>query len=127
MGTDETLGVIAPDGSPVELYRLMRPSDEPELIHNAYRPATYTNLHNHLPDLTSAIAARHRSYLEAQGARRRQCLRDEVRRVAIQLHLQGFYPSANRIAPRLSRPGAMRGKTAQSAWREALRELGWNA
>ena len=50
---------------------------------------TYVNLRNHVPELSRLIAARFRSYQEAQGARTRARMRDEIRQAAIQLHRQG--------------------------------------
>jgi hypothetical protein len=43
---------------------------------------TYTNLRNHVPELSRVITTRYRSYQEAQGARTRARLRQEVRRAA---------------------------------------------
>jgi hypothetical protein len=85
---------------------------------------TYTNLRNHVPELSRVITTRYRSYQEAQGARTRARLRQEVRRAAIYLHQQGRYPSSNRIAALIGRPNSFRSPTALSAWYEVLRELG---
>jgi hypothetical protein len=86
---------------------------------------TYTNLRQHLPELSRTISARYRSYQELQGARSRARLREEVREAAIYLHQQGHYPSTNRIADLISRPSSSRSLTGQSARYEVLRELGW--
>src|SRR5438270_9464659 len=40
---------------------------------------TYTNLHHYFPELSRAIAARYRSHQEAQGARTRAQVREEIR------------------------------------------------
>ena len=86
---------------------------------------TYANLRHHLPELSRVIAARYRNYQEAQGARTRARVREEVRQAAIYLHQQGHYPSSNRIAALISRPNSFRSLTAQSARHEVLHELGW--
>jgi endogenous inhibitor of DNA gyrase (YacG/DUF329 family) len=86
---------------------------------------TYTTLRHHLPEFSRVIAARYRTYQEAQGARTRARVREEVRQAAIYLHQQGHYPSSNRIAALISRPNSFRSLTAQSARYEVLRELGW--
>ena len=86
---------------------------------------TYVNLRNHVPELSRLIAARFRSYQEAQGARTRARMRDEIRQAAIQLHRQGHYPSNNRVADLVSNPSHLRSRAGQSARNEILRELGW--
>jgi hypothetical protein len=86
---------------------------------------TYVNLRHHLPELSRLIAARYRSYLEAQGAGSRARLRKEIRRAALDLHRQGHYPSNNRVADLISNPSALRSMAGQSARNEVLRELGW--
>jgi hypothetical protein len=86
---------------------------------------TYANLRHHLPELAHLISARYRGYQEAQGARTRAHVREEIRRVAFDLHRQGHYPSNNRIADLISNPSALRSRTGQSARNEVLHELGW--
>lgn len=84
-------------------------------------------LRRRLPELSHAIAERHLQDQKAQGLRRRQRLCEEARRAAYQVHAQGRYPSAYRVAPLLSQPDALRGGVVKAAWQEALRELGWLA
>jgi len=86
---------------------------------------TYVNLRNHVPELSRLIAARFRSYQEAQGARTRARLRHEIRQAAIQLHRQGHCPSNNRVADLINNPSHLRSRAGQSARNEILRELGW--
>ena len=86
---------------------------------------TYTNLRHHLPELSRLISARYRSYQEAQGARTRARLREEIRRAAFDLYRQGHYPSNNRVADLISNPSALRSRAGQSARNEVLGELGW--
>jgi hypothetical protein len=48
-----------------------------------------------------------------------------VRNAAIAWTHRGLYPSASYIADLLGDRNVMRSHTAQAAWREVLRELGW--
>lgn len=62
----------------------------------------------------------------AQAWRQRIALAcDEVRRVASDLHVQGIYPSRDRVASHLSMPGMMRKPEVFAAWHAVLRELGF--
>jgi hypothetical protein len=56
---------------------------------------TPANLHYYFPELCRAIASRHRSFLDAKGARFRTRLRERVRDAAIALTHRGLYPSAS--------------------------------
>src|SRR6266540_1963654 len=88
---------------------------------------TPANLHYYFPELCRAIASRHRSFLEARGARFRTRLRERVRDAAIVLTHRGLYPSASHIADLLGDRNVMRSHTAQAAWREVLSDLlGWD-
>jgi DNA-binding XRE family transcriptional regulator len=82
-------------------------------------------LRRHLPELCHAISERYLRDRKAHGRRARQTLRDEARQATYQVHAQGRYPSAHRVAPLLSQPDSLRGGVAKAAWQEALRELGW--
>jgi hypothetical protein len=86
---------------------------------------TLPYLRRRLPDLCRAISDRHQRYQRGRGSQSRQRLRDEVRQATHRVHAQGLYPSAHRIARLLSQPGAIRSRAARDAWREVLRELGW--
>ena len=87
---------------------------------------TTANLHHYFPELSRAIASRHRSYEEARDARTRTRVREAVRDAAIALTHSGLYPSASHIADVLGDRNVMRSHTAQAAWREVLSDLGWN-
>jgi transcriptional regulator with XRE-family HTH domain len=85
----------------------------------------HSELLRRFPALCRAISARYLAYQRAKGAQRRQQRCAEIRRAVVQVHDQGCYPSASRIAPLLSQPGFIRDTVARAAWQEALRELGW--
>jgi len=82
-------------------------------------------LRRQLPELCHAIAERYLRDRKAQGLRARQQLREEARQATYQVHAQGHYPSAYRVAPLLRQPDSLRGGVAKAAWQETLRELGW--
>ncbi len=48
----------------------------------------------------------------------------EVRRVTLELHTQGLYPSARRVSTVLSMPFVMRSPECHATWHAVLRELG---
>jgi len=85
----------------------------------------HAELIHHLPELCHAISARYLADRHQKGAekKRQRCV--EVRQAALQLHNQGIYPSACRIAPLISQPGFVRDPVASAERKEVLRELGW--
>jgi hypothetical protein len=87
---------------------------------------TNETLRHYFPELCRAIASRHRSYQETQGARTRTRLRERVRDAAIALTQHALYPSAGRIADLLDDRNVMRSRTARAAWREVRSDLGWD-
>lgn len=85
----------------------------------------HAELIHYLPELCHAISARYLADRHQKGAEKRQRLCAEVRQAALQLHNQGIYPSACRIASLISQPGFVRNPVAIAERREVLRELGW--
>jgi hypothetical protein len=79
----------------------------------------------HLPELCHAISARYLADRQRKGLEKRGRLCAEVRQAAVQLHQQGIYPSACRIAVLISQPGFVRDRSAVKLRREVLGELGW--
>jgi len=72
----------------------------------------------------SLVSRQHLAH-RAQAWRQRIALAcDEVWQVASALHVQGIYPSRNRVMSHLSIPSMMRDPEVRTAWRAALRELG---
>lgn len=82
-------------------------------------------LAKHFPELCRAISERYKNQREKQSALAIQRICAEVRQVTIDTAAQGLYPSHKRLRRALSKPGYMRCAEARSAWRVALRELGW--
>lgn len=98
----------------------------PPMRHVAKRLGhNHAELIQHFPELCHAISARYLAARHRKGVEKKQRLCAEVRQAALQLHGQGLYPSACRIAPMISQPGFVRDSTAIAERRQVLRELGW--
>jgi transcriptional regulator with XRE-family HTH domain len=85
----------------------------------------HAELIHHLPELCHAISARYLADRQRRGAERKRERCAEIRQAAMQLHQQGIYPSAYRIAALISQPGFIRDPVAIAERKEVLRELGW--
>jgi hypothetical protein len=85
----------------------------------------HAELIQHLPELCHAISARYLADRHQRRAEKQRGLCAEVRQAAMDLHQQGLYPSACRIARRLSQPGFIRDPVAIAARKEVLHALGW--
>jgi hypothetical protein len=92
--------------------------------HLGYAP---TRLVYHFPDLCHAISARYKAHIQAGRRKKIRQGCEEIRQIAAQLHAQGIYPSAGRIARQLHQPGFILQHHARTAWHAALRELGWES
>jgi hypothetical protein len=84
-----------------------------------------SHLYKHFPELCRAISTRYLDNRTGKRVERLQRLCDEVRQAARTLHAQGHYPSEERVANLLSKPGVFRASEVRAAWHNALRELGW--
>lgn len=82
------------------------------------------SLTNDFPELCSTISARYASYIQERRTERVEKLSQEVRQVALQLHLEGVDPTASRISELLKKPGSILQKEAVAAVSEVRRELG---
>jgi hypothetical protein len=85
----------------------------------------HAELIHHFPELCHAISARYLADRQRKGAEKKRQRCAEVRQAALQLHHQGIYPSACRIASLISQPGFVRDPAAIAERKEVLRELGW--
>jgi hypothetical protein len=85
----------------------------------------HAELIHHLPELCHSISARYLADRQRKGAEKKRQRCAEVRQAALQLHHQGIYPSACRIASLISQPGFVRDPAAIAERKEVLRELGW--
>lgn len=85
----------------------------------------HAELIQHFPALCHAISARYLAERHQKGAEKKRRLYAEIRQAAVDLHRQGLYPSAGRIASMISQPGFVRDSVAMTEWKEVLRELGW--
>jgi len=86
---------------------------------------SHAELIHHLPELCHAISARYLADRQRKGAEKKRQRCAEIRQAALQLHHQGIYPSACRIASLISQPGFVRDPVAIAERKEVLRDLGW--
>ncbi len=115
-----------------ELKRML----EEELHSDAYPPPPMSRvakklgydhsfLHRHLPQLCRAISSKFEKYWAEQREEKKRLLLREVRRVTMELHAQGVYPSQVRVRNLLARPWSIRVPEALAMWHATLKELGW--
>jgi TniQ len=109
---------------------------EAELQSGTYPPPTMSHvakklgydhsfLHKHLPELCRAISARFEKYRAERREEKKRQLVCEVRRVTLEIHARGLYPSQVRVRNALARPASIRVPEALAAWHATLRDLGW--
>jgi AraC-like DNA-binding protein len=77
------------------------------------------------PELCRAISKRYKEAQAAKKVQRVQLLCSEVRGVVFTIHEQRRYPSKRQVAKYLKNPTALRETVVESAWKEAVQELGW--
>lgn len=115
---------------------LQNPEDIPPSMKEVAQRLGYDNttlLRRHLPELCSAISVlcsaisvQYRNYQKVKSAERLQRLRGEVRKIVLEIHDQGNYPSNRRVRGLLSCPRVLQEPEVRAVWYETLRELGWN-
>ena len=81
-------------------------------------------VNQYFPDVRRRITEQHKRCSLAETARRREMLFEAVRQIATELHSQGIYPSAARIAGRIPRGLRCEWMTLNSAVRCAQKVLG---
>jgi DNA-binding XRE family transcriptional regulator len=81
-------------------------------------------LRRHFPDLCQRISARYAKYKNQQGKLRIERLCAEIRQATLELYAQGVNPTPRNVRLRLSKPGSFLEKAAQTAYKNALQELG---
>jgi hypothetical protein len=81
-------------------------------------------VNQYFPDVRRRITEQHRRCSLAETARRREMLFEAVRQIATEIHSQGIYPSAARIAGRVPRGLRCEWMTLNSAVRCAQKALG---
>jgi AraC-like DNA-binding protein len=81
-------------------------------------------VNQYFPDVRRRITEQHRRCSLAETARRREMLFEAVRQIATEIHSQGIYPSAARIAGRIPRGLRCEWMTLNSAVRCAQKALG---
>ncbi|BDI18785.1 hypothetical protein ANSO36C_45870 [Nostoc cf. commune SO-36] len=83
------------------------------------------SLDKHFPDLCSTISAQYANYRQENRTKRVEKLRQEVWKVAFQLHSEGVEPTASRISVFLKSPGSILQKEVVEAVCKVRHELGW--
>jgi hypothetical protein len=84
----------------------------------------HSALAHRFPEQSRAISDRYRVYQQQENLKRSQHIQNEVRQATIQVFNTGLYPSGPRVAKLLSKPSYLQTPAGQTAWREALCELG---
>lgn len=83
-------------------------------------------LRRHFPVLCCQITARHRAYQYTAFLQRRHALFEEIHAITLALHVQGLFPSINRVTAQLSRPRNIGSDAATVAELRRIRHaLGW--
>jgi AraC-like DNA-binding protein len=81
-------------------------------------------LYRYFPEECDELSARRARYLKEESIKKKQRRREEIRRVVVDLHSQGIYPSHRRVGERLSKPSILLGFFDEEVFREIKRELG---
>jgi AraC-like DNA-binding protein len=81
-------------------------------------------MNQYFPDVRRRITEQHRRFRLAETARRREMLFEAVRQIATEIHSQGIYPSAARIAGRIPRGLRCEWMTLNTAVCRAQKALG---
>jgi AraC-like DNA-binding protein len=77
------------------------------------------------PQLCSLISKRYLEERRKRGEKRKEDIRQEIRRHVLDLHQQGKYPSSWEIKKRSGKPNLMREPGMSATWKAALNELGY--
>jgi AcrR family transcriptional regulator len=94
-----------------------------EVLARLHRPPKF--VYKHCPEQCRALSARHLAYRRSQGEERMRARQAEVRRVLQEIHDEGLYPSRYLLSKRLSKPSMMLGADVREAYRQMLRDLGY--
>lgn len=78
----------------------------------------------HFPTECEQITQQAQAYRKRRKEQRVARVREEVRQTVMTLHVQGVFPSFNKVRALLSDPDFMRMPEARDAWRAVRRELG---
>lgn len=81
-------------------------------------------LYRNFKDLCRAISVRYDQYEQVRYLRSIEECCNEVRRVVLQLHEQGIYPSEARVSQHLTKPGHLRYKQVRAALQETRKSFG---
>lgn len=81
-------------------------------------------LYRYFPELCAELSARRARHLKEEIVKRGRRRREEIRRIVIELHKRGIYPSYARVQEQISEPSVLSRPSDCEALREVKRELG---
>ncbi len=84
-----------------------------------------TLLH-HFPQECALLSQQIKEHRRQRKEQRIDKMQEEVRQATLALHVQGIYPSQNKVADLLSNPNLLFQPEAKATWRVLCRELGWD-
>jgi len=84
-----------------------------------------SHLRQRLPLLCAAISAKYLAYRRREKERKLRQIHEEVRRVILEIHAQGVYPTTSLVMERLARPNDFRRPGVRELWYDLVNELGW--
>jgi len=88
--------------------------------------ASVQTLWKRFPEICAAIKERYIAFRKNGHEERSKRIRDEVRQATLLVHSRGDYPSAARVGALLSSPARFRSPEVREAWRETMRDLGYD-
>ncbi len=80
----------------------------------------------HFPEQCRTISVRYLAHRKSRSQARISSICDEVKQATFLIHSRGEYPSQRLLTPLLRYPTVLRQLEFKRAWREALRELGYD-
>lgn len=79
----------------------------------------------HFPQECARLSQQIKEHRRQRKEQRLAQVQEEVRQATLTLHMQGIYPSQNKVADLLSDPNLLFQPEAKATWRALCRELGW--
>ncbi|MBD1836306.1 helix-turn-helix domain-containing protein [Cyanobacteria bacterium FACHB-472] len=77
----------------------------------------------HFPDLCRAISAKSLRYRKAAQEKKIEQSCEQVRQIALKLHIENVYPSEGRVSQLMTKPGDLRNKKVRATLQELQSEL----
>jgi AraC-like DNA-binding protein len=87
---------------------------------------TGQTLRYHFPQECLLLSQLVQEYRQQRKEQRLARIQDEVRQAVLSFHVQGIYPSQNKVSELLSDPNLLFQPEAKATWRILVRGLGWD-